>query len=214
MTIDLEKLSEQRYTAKVYDKSRKIAPEQLQQLLALLRNTPSSVNSQPWHFFVVGSDEGKKTIEPAMLDFNKPRVLDASHVIVFAVRTSMDDAYLDHLLEQDDKYGRFRSEEDRAAQHGGRSFFVGLNRDKDLVGWETKQAYIALGSLLFGAAALGIDATPIEGFKPAEMDEALGLREKGLTSVLVASLGYSSEDDFNARLPKSRLPQEELFTFL
>lgn len=214
MTIDIAKLSEQRYTAKVYDKTRKIAPEQLQQLVTLLRNTPSSVNAQPWHFFIVGTDEGKKTIEPALLDFNKPRVMDASHTVVFAVRTSMDEDYLLHVLEQEDKAGRLRTEADRTMQHGGRSYFVGLNREKDLVGWGTKQAYIALGGLLFGAAALGIDATPIEGFKPAEMDEALGLREKGLTSVLVASLGYSSEEDFNARLPKSRLPESEVVTFL
>lgn len=214
MTIDLEKLSQQRYTAKAYDKERKIPAQQLEQLLALLRNCPSSVNSQPWHFYVIGSDEGKKTVEDAFADVNKPRILAASHLIVFTVRTSMNDDHLAHILEQEAKDGRFRTDQDKAAQKAGRSYFVNLNREKDVVAWEMRQAYIALGSLLFGAAALGIDATPIEGFNPQAMDAALGLQAKGRTSVVAAALGYSSAEDFNAKLPKSRLPKEELFTFL
>jgi nitroreductase/dihydropteridine reductase len=35
-----------------------------------------------------------------------------------------------------------------------------------------------------------------------------------LTSVVLVSLGYRSESDFNAALPKSRLPREEIFTFI
>ena len=67
---------------------------------------------------------------------------------------------------------------------------------------------------LLGAAALEIDATPIEGFDRAALDEELGLRQRGLTAVVLAALGYRSADDFNADLPKSRLPAEEIFEFL
>jgi nitroreductase/dihydropteridine reductase len=35
-----------------------------------------------------------------------------------------------------------------------------------------------------------------------------------LTSVVLAAFGYRSEQDFNAALPKSRLPREQLFTFI
>jgi nitroreductase/dihydropteridine reductase len=35
------------------------------------------------------------------------------------------------------------------------------------------------------------------------MDAELGLRERGFTSVVVLSLGYHSEEDFNAGLGKS-----------
>ena len=44
------------------------------------------------------------------------------------------------------------------------------------------------------------------------LDAALGLRDKGLRSVVMVALGYSGEDDFNARLPKSRLSETLLFT--
>ena len=46
------------------------------------------------------------------------------------------------------------------------------------------------------------------------MDDILGLADQGLYSVVVASLGYHSADDFNTKLPKSRLPEEEVITFL
>lgn len=214
MSFDPAALSAQRYTTKVYDPSRQIPEAQLQQLLTVLRNSPSSVNSQPWHFFVIGSEAGKKTIEPALTELNRPRAGNASHVVVFTVRTDFTDAHLVRLLEQESRDGRFVNEDARKAQDAGRRFFVEYNRQRDLLGWESRQAYIALGTLLFGAASLGIDATPIEGFDRAALDAALGLEHKGLTSVVLAALGYRSADDFNAPLPKSRLPQEEVVTFL
>jgi nitroreductase/dihydropteridine reductase len=93
---------------------------------------------------------------------------------------------------------------------------VNLHRNElhDTQQWMEKLVYIALGTLLLGAAALEIDATPIEGYDHVTLDEALGLRERGLKSVVMAALGYRSADDFNAALPKSRLPAEEIFTLI
>ena len=75
-----------------------------------------------------------------------------------------------------------------------------------------KQTYLALGTLLLGAAALEVDATPMEGFDAKALDDELGLRERGLTSVVIVSLGYHAAGDFNATLPKSRLASEAVFT--
>ena len=41
---------------------------------------------------------------------------------------------------------------------------------------------------IIAAAFEGVDATPMEGFSPEKVDEILGLREKGLRSVLLLSL--------------------------
>ena len=75
-------------------------------------------------------------------------------------------------------------------------------------------AGLALGTLLPGAATLGIDACPMEGFDQNVLDEELGLRARGFTSSVIVSLGYSSAEDFNAKLPKSRLPLETVLTRL
>ena len=46
------------------------------------------------------------------------------------------------------------------------------------------------------------------------MDEILDLKAKGLKSLVIATLGYRSENDGHAHRPKSRLPKEQIFTFL
>ena len=64
------------------------------------------------------------------------------------------------------------------------------------------------------AAYLNIDACPMEGFDQVALDNALGLGKRGLTSVVLVSLGYRSDEDFNAKLPKSRLPASTVFDLL
>lgn len=54
----------------------------------------------------------------------------------------------------------------------------------------------------------------MEGFDAAILDAELGLAEQGLTSLVLVALGYRGEGDFNAKLPKSRLPEAALFTSL
>lgn len=217
--MDTVALAKRRYTTKAYDASRKIPQATIDALLEQLRHSPSSVNSQPWHFVVADSEEGKARLAKSTevgFTYNTPKILNASHVIVFAARTDMTEAHLDGLLEQEAKDGRFRSDEAKAGQDQSRRFYVNLHRhdNKDLQHWMEKQTYLALGTALLGAAAYGLDATPIEGFDPKVMDAELGLRERGFTSVVVLSLGYRSEEDFNAGLGKSRLPVDKVFTFL
>lgn len=217
--MDITRIATSRYTTKAYDPHKHIGAAVMEQLQTLLRYSPSSVNSQPWHFVIASSDEAKAKIARATTgpySGNKAKVLNASHVVVLCARRELEDAHLERVLEQEDKDGRFPSAEGKAAQVKGRGFYVNLHRNelKDTQQWMEKQVYIALGTLLLGAAALEVDATPIEGFDRAILDEAFGLHEQGLNSVVLAALGYRSSDDFNATLPKSRLPADELFTQL
>ena len=217
--MDIASIATTRYTAKAYDPGKRIDAALMEQLQILLRYAPSSVNSQPWHFVIAGSDEAKAKIATATTGpygGNEQKVLNASHVVVLCARTELADAHLQRVLEQEEKDGRFKTPEAKDTQERGRGFYVNLHSNElhDTQQWMEKQVYLALGTLLLGAAALEIDATPIEGFDRAVLDEALGLREHGLKSVVLAALGYRSADDFNASLPKSRLPADEIFTLL
>ena len=78
--------------------------------------------------------------------------------------------------------------------------------------WAARQTYIALGTALITAASLEVDSTPMEGFNPAALDELLGLKERGLKSVVIMPLGYRDvEQDWLAALPKVRMSKENLF---
>jgi len=67
---------------------------------------------------------------------------------------------------------------------------------------------------LLAAGIEGVDATPIGGFDEQIIRQELELDEKGLIPSVIMTLGYRSESDFNAQLPKSRLSREEIFTKL
>ncbi len=219
--MDIARIATTRHTCKAYDASRKIPAEQVEQLKTLLRYASSSVNSQPWHFFIAETDAGKArfakaTPEGSPYAANLPKVKNASHVVALCARTNVDDAHLAALLAQEEKDGRFPTPEGKEMQNKGRNFYTGLHRNdpQDMQAWTQKQVYLALGTLLLGAATLGIDATPIEGFDPQALDQELALNEKGLKSVVMVALGYRSAEDFNAKLPKSRLAAETIITAL
>ena len=61
------------------------------------------------------------------------------------------------------------------------------------------------------AAELGIDACPMEGFSVSQFDEILGLKEKGLTTAVIAAIGFRADDDVYSKLNKVRKPEEEMF---
>ena len=46
------------------------------------------------------------------------------------------------------------------------------------------------------------------------ISEELQLAEQGLIPSVLLTLGYRSENDFNAKLPKSRIAAEDIFTKL
>ncbi len=215
--MNLIEIMERRYSTKKFDNTRKISAEDMKQIKELLRLSASSVNTQPWHFIIASSEEGKKQISKStqgFYAFNDEKVLTASDIVVLCARTSMDEDYLQHILEKEDQDGRFANEEIKNGMHGGRSTFVNFHKNdyNDLQYWMDKQVYLNMGSLLLGSAVLGIDAVPMEGFDVKVLNEELGLTEKGLTAVALVPLGYKANDDFNAQLPKSRLSEEEVFT--
>ena len=217
--MDIATLARTRRTAKAFDPSRKLPAPILEQLLVLLRYCPSSINSQPWHFFIASSETGKARIARAAQGpyaYNAPKILNASHMVVCCVRTDLENAHLAAILDQEQVDGRFPRPEDLEKQRQARAAYVNLHRDvrRDVRSWMEKQVYLALGTLLLGAAALGLDTCPMEGFDPDALDAELDLRARGLASVVLVALGYRGANDWNAQLPKSRLPTSMLFTDL
>jgi nitroreductase / dihydropteridine reductase len=193
-----------RHTVKAFEPGRVLPAAAVDQLLAVLQNSPSSVNSQPWHYVVASSPEGRARIAAAAQGQYEYNSLD------------LDNTHLEAILHQEDRDGRFHNADSKARQDQSRRTYVDLHRYelRDVPQWLERQVYLALGGLLLGAAVLGIDATPMEGFDSRVLDRELGLRQRGLTSVVLAAFGYRSNQDFNAALPKSRLSREQIFTFI
>ena len=206
-----------RYSTKEFDANKKISAADFQSLKDILRLSPSSTNIQPWHFVIADDDAGKARIAKGtqgMFDFNMAKVKDASHVIIFCSRIYADDEFLHEVLDKENTDGRFAEPKFKEQMHQVRKMFLDIRRyeQKDEPHWLVEQVYLNMGALLLGAATLGIDTVPMEGADLKALDEEFELRSKGYTAVAVISLGYRSEDDFNADLPKSRLSEASIIT--
>ncbi|PIE44952.1 MAG: oxygen-insensitive NAD(P)H nitroreductase [Gammaproteobacteria bacterium] len=208
--------AKKRYATKAFDASKTISAEHIEQLKAIIRLSPSSVNIQAWHFMVATTDRAKEKIAaacPGAMAYNAKKIKEAPLVIVFCAHDSVGEQTVARIVEQeaqDNRYADEQAQSDRLAlltNHINR-----LNKNPITArAWVDKQTYIALGSVLLAAADMGIDSVPIEGYDNSILDKALGLTEKGLHSTVIAAFGYRSSEDFNATLTKSRLPNDELF---
>ncbi|EAO1323277.1 oxygen-insensitive NAD(P)H nitroreductase [Salmonella enterica] len=215
--MDIVSVALKRYSTKAFDPNKKLTTEEADKVKTLLQYSPSSTNSQPWHFIIASTEEGKARVAKSAATnyvFNERKMLDASHVVVFCAKTAMDDAWLERVVDQEEADGRFATPEAKAANDKGRRFFADMHRVslKDDRQWMAKQVYLNVGNFLLGVAAMGLDAVPIEGFDADVLDAEFGLKEKGYTSLVVVPVGHHSVEDFNAGLPKSRLPLETTLT--
>ncbi len=87
--MDIISVALKRHSTKAFDASKKLTPEQAEQIKTLLQYSPSSTNSQPWHFIVASTEEGKARVAKSAAGnyvFNERKMLDASHVVVFCAK--------------------------------------------------------------------------------------------------------------------------------
>ncbi len=196
-----------RYATKQFDPAKKIDPEILAALEESLVLTPSSFGLQPWKFIILTDPAIREQLVPYA--WNQRQVADCSHLVVMAVRKTVDEAYIDQFIERIAKI-RGIPADSLAGYRGVMAGAIGMMTTE----WAAKQAYIALGQFMLAAAALGVDTCPMEGFVPEKFDEILGLGAHGLTTAVLCPAGFRSAEDKYAALPKVRWASGEVIMHL
>lgn len=197
-----------RYAVKKYT-SVKVSNKDITTILEATNLSASSTGLQPYRVIVVeNSDVRNKLAENG---FN-PQIAESSHLLVFAAFENLTESHIDDYMQRmADTRGIPVENLDNFRQ-----MLLGNISNKtpqENFIWASKQTYIGLGTALLAAADLRIDATPMEGFNPEHFDEILGLKEKGLKSVVLLSLGFrDTENDPYVNAAKVRLPMDE-FSF-
>lgn len=196
-----------RYATKKFDPTKKIPPDLWAKIELAAIHAPSSYGLQPWKFVVVTDPEMRKKLHP--VSYNQPQILDASHLVVFAAKNPPTPADVDaHVARTAEVRG------DPIEKHDGlKQALLGSLSRMDAAQahrWAARQTYIALGFFLASAAMMGVDACPMEGFQPEKYDEILGLKEKGLGAVVLATAGYRAPDDKYATAAKSRFEPKDV----
>ena len=188
-------IAQKRYTAKAY-RNEKISEAKIKELAEILRLAPSSVNSQPWKFAIIG-DEALKADLAGHSFFNEQKIKEASHLVVFFAK---------------DNVAEFEENFKQVAPQPILEFYAGMKAgdEKNAKTWFQKQVYISLGFFLAACGAEGIDATPMEGIDTDYYSEKLQV--EGYKAVLAVAVGYHSEADSNhpSKTPKRRLPLDEV----
>lgn len=203
----IEKLN-WRYATKKFDTTKKLSAQQLNTLLDAVQMAPSSAGLQPYKVLVVENPETRVQLREAAS--GQPQLTDASHVIVFAAETNLDEAYVTNYIDRIAAIRGIDRSHLEAFEGNIKNSINRMTEDQKIV-WNHKQSYIGLGVLLSAAADLGIDACPMEGFQAGKFDEILGLKESGLTTSVIAPIGFRADDDIFSKAVKVRKPKEELF---
>lgn len=197
-----------RYATKSFDTNKRLDDAQLQELLTAVQLAPSSYGLQPFKVLVVSNQEVKEKLKAAA--YGQVQLTEASHVFVFAIEKNFSVAHVDVYAKNIcETWGL--SMEDIKGFVDTMKGTVNSRTEAELDIWNAKQAYIALGFLLESAALSEIDACPMEGFDNAAFDEILGLQEKGLHAVVIAPVGFRSENDKYQHNAKVRKSKEDLF---
>lgn len=209
---------ESRYTAKKYDAEKRIPQADLNVIYEAIRLSASSINSQPWKFIVIESDEAKQRMHETFANkfqFNQPHVKSASHIILFAHNPSYTRDDYAKVVDKGIDDGRTPLEQ-REQAFGGFAF-AELNTDEtgNTAAWTKSQTYLALGNTLHVLARLGIDSTPMEGVDGEMISEIFKEELGGYVCDVALAMGYHDQsEDYNAGLPKSRLTAEQVLQVL
>jgi nitroreductase len=210
-TIDRSQLIDQlnwRYATKQYDPARRISAADWATLEEALILSPSGFGLQPWTFLVVDNPAVRARL--LLASYGQPQVVDASHLVVFALRTGLGEAEIDAHIRRTAEVRGVAVESLAGLRTATiRSIVHGMSEVERRV-WAGNQTYLALGNLVTSAALLGIDATPMEGIEKCRYDDILGLKPRGLATAVIATLGYRAADDKYARTPKVRFAREQV----
>jgi nitroreductase/dihydropteridine reductase len=203
----IEKLN-WRYATKVYDTSRGVSDDKLNAILEAVRLAPTSWGLQPFEVLVVKDPTIRQAIRA--VGFDQPQITDASHLLAFAAWDNYTDARINAVVEE---IGRQRGGDLQPIRDYYdllKGMYLPRSAEENYQ-HAARQAYIAFGLGVTAAAFEEVDATPMEGFDAAQVDEILGLRAQGLRSVTLLALGYRAENgDWLSGLKKVRRRMADL----
>ena len=185
-TKPLNDLLNWRYATKKMDPSKAVLKEKVDAIIEAIRMAPTSSGTQPFELIVVANPDVRSKIAEAA--GGQAQITDGSHLLVFA---AWDNYTAERIDEVDGLNVEARGDLPMLHAYYDHLKSNYLPRDAETnYAHAARQAYIALGIALVAAAEQEVDSTPMEGFDPDAVDTLLGLKERGLRSVVLMPLGY------------------------
>ena len=209
MSILIDKMN-WRYATKKFDAAQAVPLVKIERILEAVRLAPTSSGLQPFELLVVTNQALRVQIKA--IEYDQQQITDCSHLLVFA---AWDDTTPERIDTMFDLANTVRGTvnpnwENYRGMLKGIYAAAGAQRNFEAA---ARQAYIGLGAALIAAAFEEVDATPMEGFDPAALDQLLGLPERHLRSVVIVPLGYrAAQEDWLVNLKKVRRARADFVT--
>lgn len=196
-----------RYATKKFNPEATLSQEVIDQLSEVFRLSAVSYGLQPVRLLVVRDKQKQEAIKAMAMQ--QPQVVDCSHLLVLCIERTMDKTFIKEHFE---RIHNIRNTPKEILEPFEAFLVQHFNKmtQEEYQKWAKNQIYLIMGKLLAACAILEVDACPMEGFDPKQLDEFLGLESLNLYSVLLLPVGKRAEDDIFAELPKVRRTQKEL----
>lgn len=187
-----------RASTRSYDGSKKIPADDFNYILELGRLSPGSVGSEPWQFVVLQNHELRQAIKPYC--WGIPTMETSSHIVVILAKKNA--RYDTEFMAESMRRRGVTEEQMESTINKYREFQENdskiLESERSLFDWCSKQTYIALANMMTGAALIGVDSCPLEGFDYDKVNQILadaGLfdpKEWGIS--VMCTFGYRDKE--------------------
>lgn len=198
-----------RYATKKMDPAKVVPQEKVDAIVEAVRMTPTSSGTQPFELILVTNPDVLAEVRAAAGD--QSPITDGSHLLVFAAWDNYTDERIDGVTQLNIE-ARGEIPLIHEYYNNLKSNYVPREAEVNYA-HAARQAYIAVGVALVAAAEQEVDSTPMEGFDPTAVDKILGLKERGLRSVVLLPLGYRDPTgDWLLPMTKVRKSRETMVT--
>jgi len=189
-----------------------VPQEKVDYILEAARLAPTSSGLQPFEILVITNKELLEKVLP--LAHGQRQIVEASHVLVFAAWDNYTEERINEAFTRNNEERGLPSSATDDYRNMLLKIYLAKPAEENFT-HAAKQVYIGFTAAIIAAAEQKVDATPMEGFNPAALDELLNLKEKGLRSVLLLPIGYrEAEKDWLVNMKKIRVSKDRFITEL
>lgn len=171
---------------------RPVAADDLETLLTLAVEAPSSWNLQDRSIVAVTSDEGRKGL--AWATDGQPQPQEAPAVLVFVAEPQAWRADRTDIFEQGRRNEAWTEEFASMFAAASTEFQRGLDARGLLREYAVKDAMIAATYAMLAATELGLATSPMNGWDEEKVKQVIGIADRDdLAIALLLSVGYAGE---------------------
>ncbi len=177
-----------RHACKEFDPTRQISEQDFSSILEFGRLSPSSFGMEHWQFVVVETPETRQALKEAC--WGQPQITDSSHVVIILAKKAAVEPGSDYVKALFKRRNMPQEAYDLYLEKYAAYFKTEIEPYMNTFAWSSRQCYIALANMMTGAASLGIDSCPIEGFSRQAVDALLELDTRELQTAVIVTFGY------------------------